>query len=130
MRLLFRWLDTTPTSRIIARCTQDIRAGTSNRFLESHLELTIVVGRSGWPGRHVVPLRGRPLCNAARQVSCNCYGHPALRGPRRFRIRRRRNMRPDIYQGAAVCEARDVQCEGAGSFTVSIRFLQVDENNL
>lgn len=24
-----RWLDTTPTSRVIARCTQDIQAGTS-----------------------------------------------------------------------------------------------------
>lgn len=36
--LMFRWLDVTPTSRVVARCTQDIQAGDrhiSSRISES-----------------------------------------------------------------------------------------------
>lgn len=32
-----RWLDVTPTSRVIARCTQDIQAGEWERLIHYHI---------------------------------------------------------------------------------------------
>lgn len=59
-----RWLDTTPVSRVITRCTQDIAAGTElTSFMFADRQL--IIGKSMWPFPCIFTAR----CSSARRCS-------------------------------------------------------------
>ena len=54
--MALRWLDQTPTSRVIARCTQDVRAG---NYVQCLIVSPTNIQSSGWTHRSRLQLFGR-----------------------------------------------------------------------
>ena len=129
-----RWLDVTPTSRVITRCTQDIQAGTLNREEYKVLvSLTFTLFHSGRPYTWRVLL---PRCaltcfqiailltmhpssssvwNARRLPDCDHHIHTnVLTTSSRYRDARYR-AGEHLHQGAVVNQARDVERQGTGA---------------
>lgn len=100
---LTRWLDQTPTSRIITRCTQDIQAGERNISLDAHMICSHVYSR--WHYCGIFGLVGRHDHFHAHQVRLRhrCFSQRTASRPHYFCAGGL--VWPDLHQGTIVRQA-------------------------